>query len=98
MLVFEIREKILDSIAYDIYGTVIKNTTYLMDKDVVVHSYAEFSVPDIVLVGSRVLENSGDVFVSGQIEVCDNCRLEIYNRGGFNASFNNAVIAPSAFN
>ncbi len=95
MLGFEIREKILDSIAYDIYGTVIKNTTYLMDKDVVVHSYAEFNVPDIVLVGSRVLENSGDVFVSGQIEVCDNCRLEIYNRGGFNASFklgNNASV------
>lgn len=95
MLVFEIREKILDNIAYDIYGTVVKDTTYLMDKDVVVHSYAEFNVPDIILVGSRVLENSGDIFVSGQIELCDNCRLEIYNRGAFNASFklgNNASV------
>ena len=76
--------KVDTSIDY-IYGFV-GDSTYFMNKNVVVVDNAEFIVSDIVITGSRVLENNG--IINSDIDVCENCVLEIYNRGRFNADFN----------
>ena len=72
--------------AIDYINGLVGDSTYFMDKDVVVMCDAEFNVPNIVMTGSRVLENNGSV--SSTIDVCENCSLEIYNRGVFNVDFN----------
>ena len=67
--------------------------TYFMDANVVIASGVDFAVSDIVVMGSHILVNNG--VVDTDIEICDGCRLEIYNRGVFSADFslgNNASV------
>ena len=74
----------MDTAVDYIYG-MNNSGSYFMNTDVVVVAGAKVSSADIVVMGSHVLENNG--IVSSDIDVCDGCRLEIYNRGVFNAKF-----------
>lgn len=56
-----------------------------MDSNVIVASGVDFEVSNIVVDGSYVFINNGAVVAD--IEICDGCRLEIYNRGVFDVSF-----------
>ena len=74
----------MDAVVDYIYG-LNNSGTYFMNTDVVVVAGANVSVPDIVILSSLTLENNG--VVDAGINLCDGCRLEIYNRGVFNANF-----------
>ena len=74
----------MDAVVDYIYG-LNNSGTYFMNTDVVVVAGANVSVPDIVVLSSLTLENNG--VVDAGINLCDGCRLEIYNRGVFNANF-----------
>lgn len=67
-----------------IYG-MPDSGTYFMDANVVIASGVDFAVSDIVVMGSHILVNNG--VVNTDIDICDGCRLEIYNRGVFSADF-----------
>lgn len=79
--------------AFESIYSMVGDGTYTMDQNVYVVSGGEFAVSDIVVMGSHIIVNDG--FIESDIEINDGCRLEIYNRGIFNASFslgNNASV------
>lgn len=79
-----LENKILDASFDYIYG-MVSDGTYFMNKNVVVAHGTSLAVSDIVVTGSRILVNNG--LLDSDISICDGCRLEIYNRGTFNANF-----------
>lgn len=82
---YAVRGQILDITTYYIDGHVNSTDAHYMDRNIIVASSGVFVVPEIVLTGTRVLENNG--VVDTDITVCENCKLEILNRGIFNADF-----------
>ena len=75
---------VVDTAVDYVYG-LDGSGTYYMDTDAVFVAGANIAVPDIVVMGSHVLENN--TYVNTNISLCDGCRLEIHNRGVFNVNF-----------
>ena len=58
---YAVRGQILDITTYYIDGHVNSTDAHYMDRNIVVASSGVFVVPEIVLMGTRVLENNGIV-------------------------------------
>ena len=69
--------------ALDVYGATFTNGDYVVNEDVTIHHGAAFEAHNLKISDSLRIINDGEI--SGGVDVCAGCTMELQNSGVFDA-------------